>query len=890
MRWTSCSLFVALCAALLAWSPVLAQSAKELTLQDALAQGLVSIEAISGTSNDGLDYGQPLALATIVSTSGTPLQLILPPGSQLQPIKDGPPLVALGLAQSPLTVAPQARLQVGIVAFSTSVGLHPTKANTYSLAGLTSNQQIITLLQAIKGDGGFIGPNLMHQRAIWQVATSADCAATDNAIQKVFGVMLGCQSTDAQNVATLIARSQALVQGSGSTSGPVTPTSISGGGADDSSKLLAIGGGVALLVGLIIAGLFLKNLFSSKVSSGQTNSTTSQGAGTPPRHASDPIPGGKSSRTPSPTVGASPLGNETFSDNRRRRSGGKTQPLDEASRVAPSSSPPVTEAPLDGVIMQSQSASTPQAQAKPVRRAAATSILTPPQPALPEPLRVPSLTLTGIAQGAEGPIRVLPFTLLSRSDVQQSEILAPDGTVSSPHCMIRFEEQGWTISDLASMNGTLVDGVPVTRRSTPLREAVIIQLGGVRLRFQGNPLGTSAALVQTEPVQQPQSVYRFNPNDQPYWLLTAKHLCTVEIANSAISVPHVLITFDDGWMVRDLNSSGGSSLNRASNGGQQAVRTLPQRILPGDQLMLSNQVAYQVQALAMPPVGAYQPLHWLGQGGAASVFLSHRTDDPSRAPLVVKLLTTTTDEARNALKREAELLTTFKGVANIVPFREVGSDIQLGPYLVFDYVEGTTLRSLLRSSASQRLSHGDIIAVAFAVCETLTALHQQKWVHCDVKPENILISRRGEVFLADFGSVTRMNEQPVTATSAYAPPEFRAQPYAPATAAADVYSLGAVLYEMVTGMRYHTPQAVDPNRQVFHQAITARLTATDGAKVPPLDSSNPLIAVIERCLQPMPNRISQIDALRDGIEQVRLALSGPPADLVALVKQVDPFL
>ncbi|NNJ12944.1 hypothetical protein EKD04_021705, partial [Chloroflexales bacterium ZM16-3] len=212
MRWISHSLLFALCAALLASSPAVAQGTQELTLQDALAQGLVRVESISGTSSDGLDYGQPLALATIVGSGDAPLQLTLPPGSLIEPISAGPPLIALGFAQSPLTVAPQASLQVGIVAFSTRVALHPTRANTYRLAGMTSDQPLLALLKAIKQEGSYLGANLIPQRAIWQVAASADCAATDSAIQGVFGVMLGCQGAEAQHVAVLISSSQAPAQ------------------------------------------------------------------------------------------------------------------------------------------------------------------------------------------------------------------------------------------------------------------------------------------------------------------------------------------------------------------------------------------------------------------------------------------------------------------------------------------------------------------------------------------------------------------------------------------------------------------------------------------------------------------------------------------------------
>lgn len=888
MRWISHNLFVGFGTALLSWMLALAPSPKTLTLQNAVAQGLVRIEKTSGTSSAGSDYAQPMVFATLVNTADTPLALTLPLGSQLQSNEANPPMVALDFAQSPLEIAPQTSAPIGIVAFSTRVALHPTQANTYTLGEVTNNQQLITLLQAIKDEGGFIGSNLVQQRAIWQAATGADCAATDQAILDVFSVSLGCQGEAAQHVAALLARSQAATQPPNTSEvspTPLTPTVIGqrpGGG--ESSTLLAVFGTIILLVGLGIAILFLAHLRKPKP---DPTAVSANSEASPPGNARSTDEGStwRPGRSPGPTIPNDPEAPSV----KPRRNNSKTQPMGGSSQGTPPAPSVAEVSPNGGAdVLQVTPAQPTQAQPRPARRAAITMGFD--QPTLPESLRVPSLMLTGLTKSTGEPTKVLPFTMLTRSHVQQSEIQTPDATISSPHCMIRFEEnQGcWTISDLSSLNGTLVDGVHASRRSTALSGAAIIQLGDVKFRFQGDGQGNAATLTQIEPSLQPQPEYRFAPNDHPYWLLTAKRLRTLEVANAAVSVPHALISFDDGWMVRDLNSSGGSRLIRAATGEQQTLGPVPQRILPDDQLDLGKQVNCRVQAPALPTVGAYQPLGWLGQGGAASVFLAHRTDDPARVPLALKLLTVTTDRAREAFTREAELLAELKRERgdHILVLHEALLDVQPAPHLVVDYIEGATLRTVLRARTSQRLTQGEILAVALAISTALAALHQRGWIHGDVKPENVLLSQRGEVFLADFGSITRIQGQPATATSAYAPPEFRTPPYGPATVAVDIYSLGAVLYELLTGLRYHHPQAAESHRQVYNQAITAPLAASTRTQTASPADDSLLGTIIERCLQPLPNRIQQMDTLHTALTQAQQALPTAHVDLGALVKSL----
>ena len=142
-------------------------------------------------------------------------------------------------------------------------------------------------------------------------------------------------------------------------------------------------------------------------------------------------------------------------------------------------------------------------------------------------------------------------------------------------------------------------------------------------------------------------------------------------------------------------------------------------------------------------------------------------------------------------------------------------------WLLMEYVDGVNLRELLRT---RRLSPREALAIVPPVCEALQAAHDRGIVHRDIKPENLLLDRKGTVKIADFGIAKLMGtpdgpgaehlsgETTRTAgTPAYAAPEQ--QEGAAADHRADLYSLGVVLYEMLTGER---PQGllVPPSRRL----------------------------------------------------------------------------
>jgi len=137
---------------------------------------------------------------------------------------------------------------------------------------------------------------------------------------------------------------------------------------------------------------------------------------------------------------------------------------------------------------------------------------------------------------------------------------------------------------------------------------------------------------------------------------------------------------------------------------------------------------------------------------------------------------------------------------NIVSIYDVGRDGQLY-YIVMEYVEGQSLKSLLR--AGTPLPVGEALDLAIQICAGVGAAHRGGLIHCDMKPQNILITPDGRVKVLDFGIARALkakatgSDEITWATPQYAAPEqMQGRPTGPAT---DVYAIGVILYEMLTG-------------------------------------------------------------------------------------------
>ena len=208
-------------------------------------------------------------------------------------------------------------------------------------------------------------------------------------------------------------------------------------------------------------------------------------------------------------------------------------------------------------------------------------------------------------------------------------------------------------------------------------------------------------------------------------------------------------------------------------------------------------------------VGPYRLIRELGEGGMGTVWLAERNDGLIPRPVALKLPHGWWRRAALAerMAREREILATLNH-PNIARLYDAGITAEGQPYLALEYVEGHRIDEYV---AEARLDLRRLLALFLRVTDAVAHAHSQLVVHRDLKPSNILVTAGGHAQLLDFG-IAKLLEQDgegreteLTAQSGraltpdYASPEQIAG--APIGTASDVYSLGVVLYELLTGVR-----------------------------------------------------------------------------------------
>jgi tetratricopeptide (TPR) repeat protein len=220
-----------------------------------------------------------------------------------------------------------------------------------------------------------------------------------------------------------------------------------------------------------------------------------------------------------------------------------------------------------------------------------------------------------------------------------------------------------------------------------------------------------------------------------------------------------------------------------------------------------GKVAQQTVARLEPSqllCGAYQLGEFLGRGGMGSVYLAERADGEVSHHAAVKLLRPGGDEPhlRQRFLAERQILAGLSH-PNIARLLDAGHREDGQPYLVMEYVDGIAV-DLYASGLGLRQK----LALFVKVCAAVSYLHRNLVVHRDLKPANILVTREGEPKLLDFGIakiIDLTTDATVTSmrmlTPEYASPEQVAG--APVSTATDIYSLGAILYKILTGKTPH---------------------------------------------------------------------------------------
>ncbi len=199
-------------------------------------------------------------------------------------------------------------------------------------------------------------------------------------------------------------------------------------------------------------------------------------------------------------------------------------------------------------------------------------------------------------------------------------------------------------------------------------------------------------------------------------------------------------------------------------------------------------------------VGHYRIVREIGRGGMGAVFEAVREDGEFDQKAAVKLTNRNlfSDELIKRFRTERQILARLEH-KNIVRLLDGGITANQIPYFVMEFVEGV---SVTEFCAENNLGIDERLALFLQVCEAVSYAHRRLIVHRDLKPSNILVTKNGEVKLLDFGiaKILDADEQTQTAnaplTPEYASPEqIKGETI---TTAADIYSLGVILYELLT--------------------------------------------------------------------------------------------
>ncbi len=308
-------------------------------------------------------------------------------------------------------------------------------------------------------------------------------------------------------------------------------------------------------------------------------------------------------------------------------------------------------------------------------------------------------------------------------------------------------------------------------------------------------------------------------------------------------------------------------------------------------------------------VGPYRVIEELGTGGMGSVWLAERSDGKPRRRVALKLPRMVwASDLSERMERERDILASLEH-PNIARLYDAGLDDQARPYLAIEYVEGVRITHYCQEN---RLDIRHRVELFIQVLAAVQYAHTRLVLHRDLKPGNILVNRNGDVRLLDFGIAKLVEEtQPdietdaITMTRAltprYASPEqLRGERL---TLVSDVYSLGVILYELLTGVSPYPTSAksraevelavmqgvnTPPSRRVASESGTGDLQLS-GVR-PARELRGELDAVVLKSLSlDIPTRYASVEALAADLDRWlngRPVLAVPPSALVVARKFV----
>ncbi len=270
----------------------------------------------------------------------------------------------------------------------------------------------------------------------------------------------------------------------------------------------------------------------------------------------------------------------------------------------------------------------------------------------------------------------------------------------------------------------------------------------------------------------------------------------------------------------------------------------------------------------------YEIVGQVGTGGMSDVYKAK--DHALGRYVAIKVLKSEFSEDTNFVSKfrtEAQSAAVLEH-PNIVNIYDVGSENGIH-YIVMEYVEGITLKTYIEKKG--QLTYKEALSIAIQVGRGIQAAHAKNIVHRDIKPQNIIISTDGKVKVTDFGIARAVSENTihsdVMGSVHYASPEQARNGYV--SNRSDIYSLGIVMYEMVTG---RVPFDGDSTVAVAIQHLQDEMDPPS-KYAPNLPIS--LEIIIQKCTQKSPDR--RYDSMESLLIDLRKALLNPNEDFVTLV-------
>jgi len=268
----------------------------------------------------------------------------------------------------------------------------------------------------------------------------------------------------------------------------------------------------------------------------------------------------------------------------------------------------------------------------------------------------------------------------------------------------------------------------------------------------------------------------------------------------------------------------------------------------------------------------------MAQGGMSDIYRAF--DLVNRREVVIKIPDQSMLGDPAQFERFQRELEVMKALDHPVILKGLGSGkYNRVPYLVTEYVNGKSLRTMMESSAS--FSTDQAVSLARSIADGIAYCHKNDVIHRDLKPENILITAEGQPVIMDFGlaltkgshRVTYSNLSATMGTPDYmAPEQIDGQRGDQRT---DIYALGTILYEMLAG---RTPFTGDTNMAIMAQHLNGTAPRLDKANS---NVSPPITAIVAKCLARNP------DDRYPNMEALIAALDHPESEDVSILEKLN---